>query len=657
MTNNYRGFGTGEGRSRSLDGFVPNNQGRHVGFNVEPPRRGSLDGNARPRMRRPGLHQAPALNIGAGRGSAMPSNTNAGTASTMRTGMSRDLPQLTTYNTTRTTGRAANDGHGRRSDFTGGSTLGLGSDSDTNGKHGRLSRREQRRQKKQEQQRFSRNSRNGHNSRGGRNERINRRHGIAWKKIFKRTALAMLALVLVTGGWLGWRLVRTSSKVFGDSGNVVGFLRSTPLKGEDKGRVNILLAGVSTDDPGHEGADLTDSIMLVSLDTTNHKAFLLSIPRDLWVNIPGNGHSKINAANAFGDTGKWTSAGYPAGGMGLLEKVLAQNLEIPIHYYAKINYSAFKDGVNAVGGITVNIQSSDPRGLYDPNINKQDNGPLKLPNGVQKLDGQTALNLARARGDPTGDGRVAYGFARSDFDRTEHQRLMLLALKEKITSGGVITNPLKISDLFDVVAKNVTTDFQPSEIRRLYDINKQIPSNGIDSLSLNDANGVNLLASYHTPNGQSALAPAAGPDNFSQIQAYLKKMMTNDPVVKEGAKVVVLNGGTTDGLATKFSDYLTAKGLDVVAVDSAPPTPGPNVIIDQTTKKTNSDGSVSSGKPGTKARLLQIFGSNSGSVTTAKVGYPSADFIVILGTDQKPPASSSTSSTGSAGNSGSTSGN
>lgn len=434
--------------------------------------------------------------------------------------------------------------------------------------------------------------------------------------------------VLVIGVWFGWRIAKTTTRVFGDNSSVLGFLSSSTLKGEDKGRVNMLLAGVSSDDPGHEGGELTDSIMLVSLDTKNHKALLLSIPRDLWVNIPGNGYSKINAANVFGESDSFSEPGYPNGGMGLLEQTVSQNFGIPIHYYAKINYTAFRDAVNAVGGITVDIKSPDKRGLYDPNISYVDKGPLKLANGVQKLDGQTALNLARARGDPPGDGRMPYGF-NSDFSRTEHQRQMLVALKEKITTGGVITNPLKVSELFDVVGKNMKTDLKPGEIRRLYDLNKQTKGGDVESLSLNDAGGVNLLVGYNAPNGSSALRPAAGLDNFSQIQLYLKKVMTNDPVVKEAAKVVVLNGGTISGLATKEAAYLTSKGFNVVAIDDAPPTTGPNVIIDQTVKTS----AGASGKAATKARLQQIYGS-SGTTATG-VGYATADFIVIIGTDQK----------------------
>lgn len=454
-----------------------------------------------------------------------------------------------------------------------------------------------------------------------------------WKKVFMRTAMAAGLFLLLAGGWLGWKLFNNTSKVFGGDSSVLGFLNATKLKGEDKGQVNILLAGVSSDDPGHSGGDLTDSIMLVSIDTNSKQAAMLSIPRDTWVDIPGYGYSKINAANVYGDADDWSQPGYPSGGMGLLSQVVSENLEMPIHYYAKINYTAFRDAVNAVDGVNINIQSTDPRGLYDPNINKADQGPLKLPNGPQKLDGQTALNLARARGDPTGDGRIAYGYERSDFTRTAHQRQLMLALKDRITSSGVISNPLKIGELFDVVGKNMKTDLQTGEIRRLYDLSKQIKTENIKSLSLNDADGKNLLASYRSPDGASALIPAAGIDDFSEIRQYLKKSLSSDPVVRESAKIVILNGGDTTGLATKYSNFLTSKNLNIVAVGDAARQEGATVIIDQTKNK-----------PGTKASLQKIFGSGNATQNTSQPtsGYPSADFVIILGTTQKAPAGSGT---------------
>lgn len=443
-------------------------------------------------------------------------------------------------------------------------------------------------------------------------------HRLKSKITLKRSAIVLAIILLLVGGWLSSKFVYNLSKVF--RGNVFSVLSTTKLRGEDVGRVNILLAGNSSDDPGHQGAALTDSIMIVSIDTKDNTAFMLSVPRDLWVDIPGYGHAKINEAYPDGESGNFNQAGYFPGGMGLLQQVIQQNFGLTLNYYALIDYSAFRDAVNAVGGVQVNIQSPDPRGLYDPSIDYATNGPLvKLTNGVHTLNGQQALDLARARG----DSYYSYGFPQSDFDRTQHQRQLLVALKDKALSTGVLANPVKLSSLSDAIGKNVKTDFSLSEVRRAYDLSKNISSSKIQSLSLNNADGTDLLTSYTSYSGESALIPAAGLDDFSQIQQYLKKVTSNDPVVKESASVVVLNATNANGVATKASKVLAAKGLNVSAVGDATANQTTSTIID------NSKGQ----KPATKKYLESLYG-NQITTTNPYANTYSADFIVIIGSDK-----------------------
>lgn len=106
-----------------------------------------------------------------------------------------------------------------------------------------------------------------------------KRH-FSWKRFFKWSSLTVGIVVLLAGGWVGWKILHNEIKLFGWRG-LVGLVQNVKLKGEDSGHVNILLAGNSADDPGHDGANLTDSIMIVSIDTKNNRAFMLSIPRDL----------------------------------------------------------------------------------------------------------------------------------------------------------------------------------------------------------------------------------------------------------------------------------------------------------------------------------------------------------------------------------------
>lgn len=342
-----------------------------------------------------------------------------------------------------------------------------------------------------------------------------------WKKILKWTLIVLVSIILAVGLYIGGKLLYNSIKLFGVDGTLDG-LSSTPLRGEDQGRVNFLLAGNSSDQEGHGGAELTDSIMVASLGTKDNTGFLLSVPRDLYVNIPGYGYAKINEAYQAGENMNFKEPGYPEGGMGLLSKVISDNFGIELHYYALVNYTALEEAVNAVGGIDVTISSSDSRGLYDPSRDLTTGGPLvDLPNGTSTLNGHQALNLARARGNSYG----SYGYARGDFTRTENQRLIITALAAKAASAQTLANPVKLGELFDTVGRNVKTNMTLGEVRRLYEIIQNIPSDSIKSVGLNDIDGENYLASYTTDSGQSALIPAAGVDDFSQIQAYIDKLI------------------------------------------------------------------------------------------------------------------------------------
>lgn len=440
------------------------------------------------------------------------------------------------------------------------------------------------------------------------------------KRWVKRVCITLIIIGLIVGGWLGGNVLYNVHRLFG--GSILSVLQTAKLKGEDKGRINILLAGNSADDAGHDGGDLTDSILLMSIDTIQNKAYLLSIPRDLWVDVPGSGHQKINSAYVVGKASSFHDSGYPAGGMGQLEQVVRDNLGVSIDYYVLLNYSALRQAVDAVGGIDYTVHSSDPRGLYDPSIDYYTNKPLvKLTNGVHHLNGQQALNLARARG----DAYRSYGFIQADFDRTQHQREMLTLLKSKAVSAGVLSNPAKLSSLSDAIGGNAKTDLSLSEVRRLYDLTKDIGPSATASVSLNNADGKNLLANYQASNGALALIPAAGLDNFTDIQSFLRRLSSHDPVVQEAAKVVVLNATNTGGLAGSVKTMLTAKNINVTAIGDAKANQAVSSIIDLTT--------TSSQKPGTKKLLQQTFGNTSSTVNPYGKLYD-ADFIVVVGIDQ-----------------------
>ncbi|HUC95563.1 MAG TPA: LCP family protein [Candidatus Saccharimonadia bacterium] len=445
------------------------------------------------------------------------------------------------------------------------------------------------------------------------------------KKTLKYSALFIIVAFLFVGSYVGFNVFHNLDKVFG--GNIISdissLFKSTTVKGQSGGRINILLAGDSADQLNHGGQQLTDSILVASIDTKNHTAFFLSIPRDLWVNIPGWGWQKINAAN---DNMGTNFPGYPQNGMGQLQHIVTTNLGIPIDYYALSNYGAFRDAVNAVGGVTVDIKSPDPRGLFDAYTH------LKLPNGEDFLNGQEALNLARARGDGAA-GDVSYGFPDSDFDRTQHQRQLFVAIAKKAQSIGVITNPVRVSDLFNALGNNVETDLSLQDVLELIKLTKGMDLSTIKSYAYcstltigQDGCTKPIITDYRSSSGEDALIPSAGVGNYIQLQQYYNQLISSNPVVTENASAIVLNGTTTNGLASTYQTILNKKGIDVSSIGDTINTYAKSEIIDN-----------SSGKdPNTKKYLESLFGDTIVASTTAN-NPTGANFVIIIGLNQKLP--------------------
>lgn len=338
-----------------------------------------------------------------------------------------------------------------------------------------------------------------------------------WKAALFLLPLILILPILILGIW-NWRnFSDASQKLFGSS-NPTAFVSPADLD-NDNGRVNILIVGYGIDQPNHGGSDLTDSILVLSLDQEANTGYMLSIPRDLYVDIPGRGQAKINEAFQAGEQSEFKQNGYPEGGIGSLEHVVNDVFAIDIHYYALVDFTTVKEVVNALDGITVTIDSDDDRGIFDPNFQKDLDGPLKLENGTHTIDGTTALKLTRARGATYG----SYGFPQSDFNRTEHQQIVFAAIKEKLT-WELVLDPRKNKDILDTFAEHVETDVELNEAFPLFNLLRNVPTEKIKSIGLHDINGQNLLTGYTTPYGQSALIPVDGINNYDTIQSEIQKL-------------------------------------------------------------------------------------------------------------------------------------
>lgn len=387
------------------------------------------------------------------------------------------------------------------------------------------------------------------------------------KKFIKRTAFACMIIVLAGGFYFGYKLYHTQKKVLAGGGKAVTVcsdnVDTSLLNKEGDSRINILLLGIGG--PGHDGANLTDTIMLASIDPINDKVSLVSIPRDLWVHIPNNGSQKINAAYPDGvDQSKSkTHVSKEQDGIELLDRTLKPVLDgVQIHYHVLLDFSAFKQMVDAVGGITINV----PETLYDPTIAWENHGnPVIARKGVQEFNGQQALLYSRSRE------------TSSDFARAERQRLIIGALKTKVFSAGTFSNPVRISSLLDSLGQNVYTDFDSSSIKCLYHQMSTIPSSSISSLDM--VTPPNNLLTTGNINGLSIVEPRAGLNDYSDIHTFLRSSLRDGLITKEHAPVAVYNATSTAGLATSEANLLKVYGYNIKTIDNSPNATDPATTI------------------------------------------------------------------------------
>lgn len=443
-----------------------------------------------------------------------------------------------------------------------------------------------------------------------------------WHEIRKwglRGSLVAAGLVLLIGGFLVFKGYLNLNKVFKGGGNAAALQDGvTPdqLRGEGDGRINVLLLGRGGE--GHDGADLTDTILVASIDPANKTAGLVSIPRDFWVTAQGQGSSKINAvfANAKNkalrtdkDKAKAEAAGVEA-----LKKTVSDVLGLPIHYYAMVDFAGFKQAVDVVGGVEIDVppELAVTERLWDTTTGKPYH--LNVPAGPQHFDSTKALFFTRSRKTSL----------RGDFDRSERQRLFITALSQKVLSAGTYANPVKISQLMDTFGSHVATDFSVGDAVRFMQITKEIPGAAIASIGLADK--PNVLVHTDNINGQSVVVPTAGVGNFSQIQSFIRSKLPDGYIIKEAAKLNVLNGTTMEGLAKTKAEELKSYGYNVTVVGDAP-----TKAYDKTTIV-----DLTNNKPYTKNYLEKRFKTKAVSrLPDDTIQAGDADFVIILGSSER----------------------
>jgi len=348
---------------------------------------------------------------------------------------------------------------------------------------------------------------------------------------------------------------------------------------DGKSKLTLLLLGV--DDRtwmNNQGPPRADTIILVTIDPQARSGKILSIPRDLWVEIPDFGWHKINQAFSIGE-----SQGYSSGGPGLTLATVEAFLGIKVPYYIQINFDAFVHIIDVIGGVKINVPDTI---VIDP-LQGQTNKTLKP--GPQTLPGDLALAYARAR-----------NTIGSDFDRSHRQQQVIYAALQRLTDFNLIPSLIgKAPNLYQEVAQGVQTNLSLQQIAQLAQFGYKISPVNIKSMAIGPSDATNSM-SY---DGLSILVPIpekihAIMENFLSsssldvstpvetiiVNNVSNKGEENPSSVKEiiNSRVALHNGTLVSGLASDTQEFLENNAIPITEVGNADSVYPETIIIDYT---------------------------------------------------------------------------
>lgn len=360
-----------------------------------------------------------------------------------------------------------------------------------------------------------------------------------WAKIVMIT-LSVILVLIITAITLMYMLLSHSTAVF--KGNPMDILISSELKKDENGQTNFLIFGTSEDAKGHGGQELTDSILVASINQEYKTAKVFSVPRDLWVNysVPGSkpmsctvgDRGKINATYlcALEEYKNSMSVSNAKDAASLyFAKKISEVTGLSMHYYVAVDWGAVKMIVDKIGGIDVDVYADDEDGIHDSCQN------IDLKKGMYyNMNGDLAMKLARARNAACAPGD--YGLSRSNFDREINQQRIMNAIKNKVSSIGILMNPGKVMSIIDGLGDNLRTNIVMSEVRTLIDFGTKLEG-GIQPISTVDQFGTGRigLSSVVIPAGASTYSEGSL-YNYTNFQRYLRSQIVVPKEIKTETK-------------------------------------------------------------------------------------------------------------------------
>ena len=368
----------------------------------------------------------------------------------------------------------------------------------------------------------------------------------------------------------------------------------TPWDGNE--RVTILIMGVDYRDwSAGSGAARSDTMMLLTMDPVTKTAGMLSVPRDLWVGIPGYIHAKINTAHAIG-------------GPGLAVRTVELVIGVPIHYYAVVDFGAFVRLIDELGGVKLDIP-------YQIKVDPIGDEVKILRPGVQTLPGDLALAYARNRS--TGEG---------DFDRARRQQQVILGIRDRIVDYEMLPTLIeKAPTLYRELVSGVNTNMQLDELIKLAVLAAQVPDGNI----IHDVIDIRHVAFGWSPDELSVLVPY--PDKIRVLRdeifatsgslGPLAPGNDQERMALERAGISVQNGSNDPDIARRTANYLTSQGATIVEVRDAGDGHAQTTVIDHV------------GRPYTVQYLVSFLGIESRYISYKYDPAHALDVEVILGND------------------------
>lgn len=378
-----------------------------------------------------------------------------------------------------------------------------------------------------------------------------------------------------------------------------------------EGRVTVLLMGIDERE-SETGPWRTDTMILLTMEPATRTAGMISIPRDLWVEIPDYGaYDRINTAFFRGDRDL-----YPGGGgAALAMKTVQQNFGISVNHYVTVNFQAFTQLVDQIGCIPVSVPETIDDPTY-PAYTGYGYDPFYIEEGEHCLDGETLLKYARTR--------ATFG---SDFDRARRQQQVIYAIRDEVLRTGQMPALIaKAPELYNTLADNVQTTFDEGQLIQLARLAGEIPQENICSAVISGdyidrfetlADGSQVVIADRSSVRQLIL------DIFSGTgQCSPETQDVAEAARAENATIRVLNGTRQEGLATETGDRLSAAGLDVIEVGNADRFDYSETMITDY-----------SGSEATARYLASVLNVPESAIVVGESASPLYDIEVVLGAD------------------------